>query len=447
MTKPKIPAAKTPAAKILTTKISMVKTPGAKIPMVKIPAAKIPGTKIKKVVLAYSGGLDTSVILKWLQENYGYEVITFTADLGQGEELEPAREKAKKMGVKQIFIEDLREEFVRDYVFPMFRANTLYEGVYLLGTSIARPLIAKKQIEIAKKLGADAVCHGATGKGNDQVRFELAYYANKPDIKIIAPWREWDLNSRTKLIAYADKHGIPVAKDKRGESPYSVDANLLHTSSEGKVLEDPSQPAPEYVYQRTVSPEKAPDKATLIEIEFKKGDAVGINGKKMSPAEILTKLNEFGGKNGIGRLDLVENRFVGMKSRGVYETPGGTILLVAHRAIESITLDREAAHLKDELMPKYASLIYNGFWFSPEREMLQALIDKSQENVEGSVTLKLYKGSATVVSRKSIKSLYSEAHVTFEEDSVYDQKDAAGFIKLNALRLRIGARVKAKSKK
>ena len=403
--------------------------------------------KIKKVVLAYSGGLDTSVILKWLQENYGCEVITFTADLGQGEELEPARLKAQKMGVKQIFIEDLREEFVRDYVFPMFRANTLYEGVYLLGTSIARPLIAKKQIEIAKKLGADAVCHGATGKGNDQVRFELAYYANKPDIKIIAPWREWDLNSRTKLIAYADKHGIPVAKDKRGESPYSVDANLLHTSSEGKVLEDPSQPAPEYVYQRTVSPEKAPDKATLIDIEFKKGDAVGINGKKMSPAEILTKLNELGGKNGIGRLDLVENRFVGMKSRGVYETPGGTILLVAHRAIESITLDREAAHLKDELMPKYASLIYNGFWFSPEREMLQALIDKSQENVEGSVTMKLYKGSATVVSRKSLKSLYSEAHVTFEEDSVYDQKDAAGFIKLNALRLRIGARVKAKSKK
>ncbi len=408
---------------------------------------QIPSAKIKKVVLAYSGGLDTSVILKWLQENYGCEVITFTADLGQGEELEPARAKAKKMGVKQIFIEDLREEFVRDYVFPMFRANTLYEGVYLLGTSIARPLIAKKQIEIAKKLGADAVCHGATGKGNDQVRFELAYYANKPDIKIIAPWREWDLNSRTKLIAYADKHGIPVAKDKRGESPYSVDANLLHTSSEGKVLEDPSQAAPEYVYQRTVSPEKAPDKATLIDIEFKKGDAVGINGKKMSPAEILTKLNELGGKNGIGRLDLVENRFVGMKSRGVYETPGGTILLVAHRAIESITLDREAAHLKDELMPKYASLIYNGFWFSPEREMLQALIDKSQENVEGTVTLKLYKGSATVVSRKSVKSLYSEAHVTFEEDAVYDQKDAAGFIKLNALRLRIGARVNTKGKK
>jgi len=401
--------------------------------------------KIKKVVLAYSGGLDTSVILKWLQENYCCEVITFTADLGQGEELEPARAKAKKMGVKQIFIEDLREEFVRDYVFPMFRANTLYEGVYLLGTSIARPLIAKKQIEIAKKLGADAVCHGATGKGNDQVRFELAYYANKPDIKIIAPWREWDLNSRTKLIAYADKHGIPVAKDKRGESPYSVDANLLHTSSEGKVLEDPSKAAPEYVYQRTVSPEKAPNKATLIDIEFKKGDPIAINGKKMSPAEILTKLNELGGKNGIGRLDLVENRFVGMKSRGVYETPGGTILLVAHRAIESITLDREAAHLKDELMPKYASLIYNGFWFSPEREMLQALIDKSQENVEGSVTLKLYKGSATVVSRKSVKSLYSEAHVTFEEDAVYDQKDAAGFIKLNALRLRIGARANAKT--
>ena len=403
--------------------------------------------KIKKVVLAYSGGLDTSVILKWLQENYACEVITFTADLGQGEELEPARAKAKKMGVKQIFIEDLREEFVRDYVFPMFRANTLYEGVYLLGTSIARPLIAKKQIEIAKKLGADAVCHGATGKGNDQVRFELAYYANKPDIKIIAPWREWDLNSRTKLIAYADKHGIPVAKDKRGESPYSVDANLLHTSSEGKVLEDPSKPAPEYVYQRTVSPEKAPNKATLIDIEFKKGDPIAINGKKMSPAEILTKLNELGGKNGIGRLDLVENRFVGMKSRGVYETPGGTILLVAHRAIESITLDREAAHLKDEFMPKYASLIYNGFWFSPEREMLQVLIDKSQENVEGSVTLKLYKGSATVVSRKSVKSFYSEAHVTFEEDAVYDQKDAAGFIKLNALRLRIGARANAKGKK
>jgi argininosuccinate synthase len=398
--------------------------------------------KIKKVVLAYSGGLDTSVILKWLQENYGCEVVTFTADLGQGEELEPARLKAQKLGVKEIFIEDLREEFVRDYVFPMFRANTLYEGVYLLGTSIARPLIAKRQIEIAKMVGADAVAHGATGKGNDQVRFELAYYANKPDIKIIAPWREWDLTSRTKLIDYAEKNQIPVAKDKRGEAPYSVDANLLHTSSEGKVLEDPGQAAPEYVYQRTVSPEAAPDVATTITIEFKKGDAVGINGKKMSPAEILTKLNELGGANGIGRLDLVENRFVGMKSRGVYETPGGTILITAHRAMESITLDREAAHLKDELMPKYASLIYNGFWFSPEREMLQALIDKSQENVEGSVTLKLYKGNASVVSRKSEKSLYSEAHVTFEEDSVYDQKDAAGFIKLNALRLRIGGRLK-----
>jgi len=424
-------------------KTKKVKAAASKKSAVKTVAAQ--PTKIKKVVLAYSGGLDTSVILKWLQENYDCEVVTFTADLGQGEELEPARAKAQKMGVKQIFIEDLREEFVRDYVFPMFRANTLYEGVYLLGTSIARPLIAKKQIEIAKMVGADAVCHGATGKGNDQVRFELAYYANKPDIKIIAPWREWDLNSRTKLIAYADKHKIPVAKDKRGESPYSVDANLLHTSSEGKVLEDPSQAAPEYVYQRTVSPEDAPNKATLIDIEFKKGDAIAIDGKKMKPHEILAKLNELGGKNGIGRLDLVENRFVGMKSRGVYETPGGTILLVAHRAVESITLDREAAHLKDELMPKYASLIYNGFWFSPEREMLQALIDKSQENVEGTVTLKLYKGSATVVSRQSPKSLYSEAHVTFEEDSVYDQKDAAGFIKLNALRLRIGARVNAKT--
>lgn len=397
---------------------------------------------IKKVVLAYSGGLDTSVILKWLQETYGCEVVTFTADLGQGEELEPAREKAKQFGIKQIFIEDLREEFVRDYVFPMFRANTVYEGVYLLGTSIARPLIAKRQIEIAKEVGADAVAHGATGKGNDQVRFELSYYANNPDIKIIAPWREWDLNSRTKLIAYAEKHGIPVSKDKRGESPYSVDANLLHTSSEGKVLEDPAQPAPEYVYQRIVSPEEAPDKPTLIEIEFKNGDPVAIDGKKMSPAEILTKLNELGGANGIGRLDLVENRFVGMKSRGVYETPGGTILLTAHRAIESITLDREAAHLKDELMPRYATLIYNGLWFSPEREMLQALIDKSQENVEGKVNLKLYKGSVYVMGRSSEKSLYSEEHVTFEEDAVYDQTDAAGFIKLNALRLRIGGKKK-----
>ncbi len=398
--------------------------------------------KIKKVVLAYSGGLDTSVILKWLQENYGCEVVTFTADLGQGEELEPARKKAEMFGVKEIFIEDLREEFVRDYVFPMFRANTVYEGVYLLGTSIARPLIAKKQIEIAKKVGADAVAHGATGKGNDQVRFELSYYALKPDIKIIAPWREWDLNSRTKLIDYAEKNQIPVAKDKRGEAPYSVDANLLHTSSEGKVLEDPAQAAPDYVYQRTVAPEDAPNVPTIIEVEFLRGDAVAIDGKKMSPATLLTELNKLGGANGIGRLDLVENRFVGMKSRGVYETPGGTILLAAHRAIESITLDREAAHLKDELMPRYASLIYNGFWFSPEREMLQALIDKSQENVEGKVRLKLYKGSVSVIGRESPKSLYSEAHVTFEEDSVYDQKDAAGFIKLNALRLRIGGRLK-----
>ena len=395
--------------------------------------------KIKKVVLAYSGGLDTSVILKWLQENYGCEVVTFTADLGQGEELEPARKKAQMLGVKEIFIEDLREEFVANYVFPMFRANALYEGVYLLGTSIARPLIAKRQIEIAKMVGADAVAHGATGKGNDQVRFELSYYANKPDIKIIAPWREWDLNSRTKLIDYAEKNQIPVAKDKKGEAPYSVDANLLHTSSEGKVLEDPAQPAPEYVYQRTVSPEDAPNQATMVEIEFAKGDPIAIDGIKLSPAQILTKLNELGGKNGIGRLDLVENRFVGMKSRGVYETPGGTILLVAHRAIESITLDREASHLKDELMPKYASLIYNGFWFAPERLMLQALIDKSQERVEGKVRLKLYKGNVYVMGRESPRSLYSMAHVTFEEDSVYDQKDAQGFIKLNALRLRIGA--------
>lgn len=393
--------------------------------------------KVKKVVLAYSGGLDTSVILKWLQEEYDCEVVTFTADLGQGEELEPARKKAEQLGVKEIFIEDLREEFVRDYVFPMFRANTVYEGVYLLGTSIARPLIAKRQIEIAKQVGADAVAHGATGKGNDQVRFELGYYANKPDIKIIAPWREWDLTSRTKLIEFAEKHQIPVAKDKRGESPYSVDANLLHTSSEGKVLEDPSQEAPEYVYQRTISPEQAPDKPTIIEIEFKNGDPIAIDGQKMSPATLLTKLNELGGSNGIGRLDLVENRFVGMKSRGVYETPGGTILLTAHRAMESITLDREAMHLKDDIMPRYAKLIYNGFWFSPEREMLQALIDKSQENVEGTVRLKLYKGSVSVIGRKSPKSIYSEAHVTFEEDSVYDQRDAQGFIKLNALRLRI----------
>jgi argininosuccinate synthase len=395
--------------------------------------------KIKKIVLAYSGGLDTSVILKWLQEHYQCEVVTFTADLGQGEELEPARKKAQMLGVKEIFIEDLREEFVSNYVFPMFRANALYEGVYLLGTSIARPLIAKRQIEIATQVGADAVAHGATGKGNDQVRFELGYYANRPDIKIIAPWRIWDLNSRTKLIDYAKQHQIPVAKDKLGEAPYSVDANLLHTSSEGKVLEDPAQEAPEYVYQRTVNPLNAPDEPTIVEIEFLKGDPIAIDGKKMSPAQILTKLNELGAKNGIGRLDLVENRFVGMKSRGVYETPGGTILLSAHRAIESLTLDREAAHLKDELMPKYASLIYNGFWFSPERLMLQALIDKSQEHVEGKVRLRLYKGGVFVIARESSKSLYSMAHVTFEEDAVYDQKDAQGFIKLNALRLRIGA--------
>jgi argininosuccinate synthase len=394
---------------------------------------------IKKVVLAYSGGLDTSVILQWLQEEYGCEVVTFTADVGQGEELEPARAKATAAGVKEIYIDDLREEFVRDFVFPMFRANAIYEGEYLLGTSIARPLIAKRLIEIAAATGADAIAHGATGKGNDQVRFELTAYALNPDIKIIAPWREWDLNSRTKLIDYAEKNQIPVAKDKKGEAPYSVDANLLHTSSEGKVLEDPAQPAPEYVYQRTVSPEDAPNQATIVEIEFAKGDPIAIDGKKLSPAQILTKLNELGGKNGIGRLDLVENRFVGMKSRGVYETPGGTILLVAHRAIESITLDREACHLKDELMPKYASLIYNGFWFAPERLMLQALIDKSQENVEGKVRLKLYKGNVYVMGRESPKSLYSMAHVTFEEDSVYDQKDAQGFIKLSALRLRIGA--------
>ena len=398
--------------------------------------------QIKKVVLAYSGGLDTSVILAWLKNNYNCEVITFTADLGQGEELEPARKKAEKFGVKQIFIEDLREEFVRDYVFPMFRANTIYEGNYLLGTSIARPLIAKKQIEIARAVGADAVSHGATGKGNDQIRFELGYYANNPDIKVIAPWREWDLNSRSKLIQYALQNGIEVAKDKMGEAPFSVDANLLHTSSEGKVLEDPWQTAPEYVYQRTISPKNAPDQETIIEIEFEKGDPISINGEKLSPANLLTKLNQIGGKNGIGRIDIVENRFIGMKSRGVYETPGGTILLDAHRAIESITLDREATHLKDEIMPKYAKLIYNGLWFSPEREMLQALINRSQENVCGTVRLGLYKGNVTILGRKSPKSLYSEKHVTFEEDDVYDQKDAGGFIKLNALRLKMNARIK-----
>ena len=395
---------------------------------------------IKKIVLAYSGGLDTSIILKWLQETYDCEVVTFTADVGQGEELEPARQKAEMLGIKEIFIEDLREEFVRDYVFPMFRANAVYEGIYLLGTSIARPLISKRQVEIAAATGADAVCHGATGKGNDQVRFELSYYALNPDIKVVAPWREWDLNSREKLIAYAEQNQIPVPKDKRGEAPFSVDANLLHTSSEGKVLEDPAMPCPDYVYQRTIAPEDAPDKPTEITIGFKAGDAVSINGEDMSPATLLEKLNALGGANGIGRLDLVENRFVGMKSRGVYETPGGTILLAAHRGMESITLDRGAAHLKDDLMPRYAELIYNGFWFSPEREMLQAAIDASQTHVTGEVTLKLYKGSVDVIARQSPYSLYSEAHVTFEEDAVYDQKDAEGFIRLNALRLKLLAR-------
>jgi argininosuccinate synthase len=395
-------------------------------------------SSVKKVVLAYSGGLDTSIILRWLQDTYQCEVVTFTADLGQGEELEPARKKAEMMGVKEIFIEDLREEFVRDYVFPMFRANALYEGVYLLGTSIARPLIAKRQIEIARQTGADAVCHGATGKGNDQVRFELGYYALQPDIKVISPWREWDLNSRTKLIEYAEKHQIPIAKDKRGEAPFSVDSNLLHISAEGKVLEDPADEAPDYVYSRTVDPMEAPDVPTVVEIEFEKGDAVGVDGERLSPAAVLTKLNELAGANGVGRLDLVENRFVGMKSRGIYETPGGTVLIAAHRAMESITLDREAMHLKDELMPRYAKIIYNGFWFSPEREMLQALIDKSQERVNGKVRLKLYKGSVSVIGRESADSLYSMAHVTFEEDDVYDQHDAEGFIKLNALRLRLG---------
>ncbi len=404
---------------------------------------------IKKVVLAYSGGLDTSIILKWLQQTYGAEVITFTADLGQGGELEPAREKALLLGIKpqDIYIADLREEFVRDYVFPMFRANALYEGVYLLGTSIARPLIAKKQIDIARATGADAVCHGATGKGNDQVRFELSYYALEPGIKIIAPWRDWEFKSREDLIAFAEEHQIPIAKDKRGESPFSVDANLLHSSSEGKVLEDPAVEPPPYVYQRTISPEEAPDKPTIITVGFKKGDAVSVNGNPLSPANLLATLNDYGRDNGIGRLDLVENRFVGMKSRGVYETPGGTILLVAHRAMELLTLDRGAMHLKDELMPRYAELIYYGFWFSPEREMLQAAIDKSQEHVEGEVRLKLYKGNVTVIGRESGKSLYSSTLVTFEDDKgAYDQKDAAGFIKLNALRLRtLGARDRKKS--
>ena len=394
-------------------------------------------TAPKKVVLAYSGGLDTSIILKWLKETYDCEVVTFTADLGQGEELEPARAKAEMMGVKQIFIDDLREEFVRDFVFPMFRANALYEGVYLLGTSIARPLIAKRQIEIAREVGADAVCHGATGKGNDQVRFELGYYALKPDIKVIAPWREWELNSRTQMIEYAMKHQIPVAKDKHGEAPYSMDANLLHISYEGKALEDPWEAPDTSMFRLTVDPEKAPNEAEIIEIEFEKGDAVAVNGKKLSPANLLAKLNELGGKHGIGRLDLVENRYVGMKSRGVYETPGGTILHTAHRGIESITLDRGAMHLKEELMPRYAELVYFGYWFSPEREMLQSLIDKSQENVSGTVRMKLYKGTASVIGRKSPHSLYSMAHVTFEADSDYNQRDAEGFIKLNALRLRL----------
>ncbi len=394
----------------------------------------------RKVVLAYSGGLDTSIILKWLQTEYGCEVVTFTADLGQGEELEPARRKAEMLGIapENIFIEDLREEFVRDFVFPMFRANAVYEGLYLLGTSIARPLISKRLIEIAEATGADAIAHGATGKGNDQVRFELSAYALNPDIRVIAPWREWDLTSRTKLLEFAEAHQIPIAKDKRGEAPFSVDANLLHTSSEGKVLEDPAVEAPDYVYQRTVHPEEAPDTPEYIEIGFERGDAVSINGQAMSPAELLTALNEHGGRHGIGRLDLVEGRFVGMKSRGIYETPGGTILLEAHRGIEQITLDRGAAHLKDELMPRYAELIYNGFWFSPEREMLQAAIDHSQQHVTGTVRVKLYKGLARTVGRWSEHSLYSEEHVTFEDDAgAYDQKDAAGFIRLNALRLRL----------
>jgi argininosuccinate synthase len=397
---------------------------------------------IKKVVLAYSGGLDTSVILRWLQNTYSCEVVTFTADLGQGEELEPARKKAELFGIKDIFIEDLRETFVADFVFPMFRANALYEGQYLLGTSIARPLIAQRQIEIAELVGADAVAHGATGKGNDQVRFELAYYALNPNIKVIAPWREWELTSRTKLLEYAEQNQIPITKDKRGEAPFSVDANLLHSSSEGKILEDPAIEPEEVVYQRTISPESAPDQSEIISIDFFEGDAVAINGATLSPATILTNLNEYGRKNGIGRLDLVENRFVGMKSRGVYETPGGTILLAAHRGIESITLDREAAHLKDSLMPRYAELIYNGFWFSPERRMLQALIDTSQKSVTGTVRLKLYKGNATVIGRDSPHSLYSTRMVTFEDDAgAYNQQDAAGFIKLNALRLRLGATI------
>ncbi len=409
----------------------------------------MPQGDVKKVVLAYSGGLDTSIILKWLQTTYGCEVVTFTADLGQGEELGPARDKALLLGIKpeNIFIEDLREEFVREYVFPMFRANALYEGQYLLGTSIARPLIAKKQIEIAERVGADAVAHGATGKGNDQVRFELTYYALKPDVKVIAPWREWDLRSREALIAFAEQHQIPIAKDKRGEAPFSVDANLLHASSEGKVLEDPAQEVPDYVYSRTINPEDAPDKPTYLSVDFERGDAVAIDGKAMSPAVLLAHLNGLGRANGIGRLDLVENRFVGMKSRGMYETPGGTILYFAHRGIELITLDRGAMHLKDELMPKYAELVYNGFWFAPERDMLQAAIDRSQEFVTGTVKLKLYKGNVTVVGRSSKYSLYDQDLVTFEEGAVaYDHRDAAGFIRLNALRLRTLGQRKRKLK-
>ena len=403
--------------------------------------------QVKKVVLAYSGGLDTSVILKWLQEEYRCEVVTFTADLGQGEDIEPAREKAQLLGIKDIYIEDLREEFVKDYVFPMFRANALYEGLYLLGTSIARPLIAKRQIEIAREVGADAVSHGATGKGNDQVRFELGYYALQPDIKVIAPWREWDLASRTKLIAYAEANQIPVPKDKRGEAPFSVDANLLHISAEGKVLEDPALPPEDYVFSRTVSPEDAPDTAEHIKIQFIGGDPVAINGVEMSPASLLTELNRLGGKHGIGRLDLVENRFVGMKSRGIYETPGGTVLLAARRAVESITLDRGAAHLKDELMPRYAELVYNGFWFAPEREMLQAAIDNCQDMVNGEVELKLYKGNMIIVGRRSPNSLYSEELVTFEEGAAdYDHHDAHGFIRLNALRLRVNEMARRRMK-
>ena len=395
---------------------------------------------VKKVVLAYSGGLDTSVILRWLQSAYGCEVVTFTADLGQGEELEPARAKAELLGAKQVFVEDLRETFVRDFVFPMFRANTLYEGQYLLGTSIARPLIAQRQVEIAEQVGADAVAHGATGKGNDQVRFELSYYALKPDVTVIAPWREWDLTSRQRLVEFAEAHQIPISRDKRGEAPFSVDANLLHSSSEGKLLEDPGIEADEIVYQRTIRPEDAPDRAVVVAVDFERGDPVALDGVRLSPAALLTQLNQLGHDNGVGRLDLVENRFVGMKSRGVYETPGGTILYAAHRAMESITLDREAAHLKDELMPRYASLIYNGLWFSPERRMLQAAVDASQASVTGQVRMKLYKGNVACVGRESPNSLYSMRHVTFEEDGgAYDQYDAQGFIKLNALRLRLGA--------